>query len=216
MSLLKSSNTYVIAVIVSVLLVFTYLFLFHKPTGNTVGIQPLGKFSQVYIDSVQSALHVQYGFKVIVLPEKPLPKSCFVQIKSPRYRADKLLKHLKSICPDSIDYLLGITQQDISTSKKDKFGNIKKPVSKYEDWGIFGLGYRPGKACVVSTYRLEKPVKTVERLQKVVTHELGHNLGLKHCTSNLNCVMDDAAETIRTVDKGHITLCRECKRIVSH
>ena len=126
----------------------------------------------------------------------------------------KLLKYLKSIRPDSIDFMLGLTATDISTTKKDKLGRIKQPKSKYEDWGTFGLGYRPGSACVVSSYRLSKPNKTIERLQKVVVHELGHNLGLKHCTSKLNCVMDDAAETIRTVDAGHITLCDKCKNVL--
>jgi len=211
---LKRSKTYLVWVLILVACFATWIMLKSARTNKTVGIQPLGSFPQVQIDSIQSAIQTQYGYQVVVLPKRELPENCFVQIKSPRYRADKLLKYLKSIRPDSIDFMLGLTATDISTTKKDKLGRIKQPKSKYEDWGIFGLGYRPGSACVVSSYRLSKPNKTIERLQKVVVHELGHNLGLKHCTSKLNCVMDDAAETIRTVDAGHITLCDKCKNVL--
>ncbi len=178
-----------------------------------VGIQPLGNVSSSITDSIQASLKRIYGFNVCVLSATKLPESTFVNIKSPRYRADKLLKYLKKIKPDTIDFILGITSKDISTTKRDKTGQVKKPASKYSDWGIFGLGYRPGNACVVSSFRLRSNEngKTMERLRKVCMHELGHNLGLKHCTSGALCVMQDAAETIRTIDKVPLQLCDRCR-----
>lgn len=48
------------------------------------------------------------------------------------------------------------------------------------------------------------------RLKKICIHEVGHNLGLPHCTTN-KCVMQDAVETIKTVDNESEELCAECR-----
>jgi archaemetzincin len=50
----------------------------------------------------------------------------------------------------------------------------------------------------------------VARLKKVSCHELGHNFGLPHCP-NKTCIMQDAAETIKTIDNVSLHLCDECK-----
>ncbi len=141
-----------------------------------------------------------------------MPKQAFVNIKSPRYRADSMILFQKRSKADSIDYVLGVTSSDISTTKKDKYGNILQPESRYKDWGLFGLGYVPGPSCIVSTYRLGKSsAKFPSRLVKISLHELGHNLGLPHCTYSEKCVMRDAAETILTIDEVSELLCDHCK-----
>lgn len=193
-----------------------YLLSSQQSKTSVVGVLPFSGFESKYTDSVASIITRQYGFEVIVLETQELPKSCFINVKSPRYRADLLLKYLRKIKPDTIDVMLGLTHKDISITKKDKWGKVKKPASKYEDWGIFGLGYRPGDAAMVSIFRLVKPGLTNERLQKVVIHEIGHNLGLKHCTQNKNCVMDDAAESIRTIDAAGFNLCGHCQAIIGN
>ena len=87
---------------------------------------------------------------------------------------------------------------------------IKKPSYKYADWGIFGLGFMPGKSCIVSTFRLkEKNFRS--RFIKICCHELGHNFGLPHC-SDKSCIMQDAAETIKTIDNVKLNLCNSCKK----
>ena len=136
-----------------------------------------------------------------------------MNIKSPRYRADKLIQWLKHHKPDSVNHVLGLISKDISTTKKDKFGRVKEPKTRYEDWGIFGLGYRPGGSCIVSSYRLKRNTSKMqyeERIKKVSVHEIGHNLGLKHCKSGAPCVMEDAAETIKTIDRVPLKLCKSC------
>lgn len=178
-----------------------------------VGIQPIGKFQSSLVDTISNTLQRTYGVKIVIMPEIKMPKEAFVNIKTPRYRADKIIKIAKQTKPDSLDYILCLTAQDISTSKTDSMGRIKEPKSKYEDWGIFGLGYRPGPTCVVSSFRLMKTthVNFVERLKKVSVHELGHNLGLPHCESKY-CVMTDAAEKISTIDNEQLKLCDACKK----
>jgi len=177
-----------------------------------VGIQVLGTFNKTSIEAIKSSIYDIYGFKVSVLKPQHLPEYAFVNIKSPRYRADKIIYQLQENRDDSIDIVLGLMEKDISTTKHDSNGDILKPESKYKDWGVFGLGYRPGHSCIVSTYRLRRSNKNqfINRLQKISIHEIGHNLGLKHCP-NEQCVMRDAAESIKTIDNVHLGLCPDCK-----
>lgn len=173
---------------------------------------PLGNVSSGYIDSISVAIKNEYNFDVVIIPEIKIPEKFFINIKSPRYRADLIIKYLLSIKPDSVDYLMGITEQDISVTKRDETGNIKNPELKYSDWGVFGFGYVGNSSSVISTFRLKNENEKVfySRIQKVALHELGHNLGLPHC-KNKTCMMCDAAETIKTIDRVNKLLCDDCR-----
>ncbi len=184
------------------------------PKDVVVGIQPYGKIPQNILDTVQSTLHDMYGFKIVVLPAKELPKSAFINIKSPRYRADSILDMQERWKPDSLDYLMGLSEYDISMTDRDENGNIKKPEYKYKDWGVFGLGSCPGETCVVSIFRLRKKKNYIDRLRKIVVHELGHNLGLDHCDVGPKCVMRDANENIKNIDKEELALCENCNKLL--
>jgi archaemetzincin len=158
------------------------------------------------------AIEKNHNIKPSILKGIQIPAQAFVNIKTPRYRADKLIRYLRNQRPDTIDYIVGLTHQDISVTSTDNSGNVKKPESKYEDWGVFGYGFRPGESCIVSTFRLgsSSDKRFFDRLKKVSLHELGHNFGLDHCES-AKCVMRDAAETIRTIDSVNAGLCDLCK-----
>jgi archaemetzincin len=197
-------------VFVTVICAAIFLVSCVKDDGKRIiGIQVMGSVDFALSDSISNSLQKVYGLSVVRLSTVPMPKEAFVNIKTPRYRADKILRITKKTKPDSLDYVLVVTNADISTTVRDRYGRIEEPRSKYEDWGIFGLGYQPGSACVVSTFRLAKNCdqKTfMERIRKVSVHEVGHNLGLDHCTS-ARCVMRDAAEKIATVDNETLALC---------
>jgi archaemetzincin len=130
-----------------------------------------------------------------------MPKSAFYAPRS-RYRADKLLVWLSKSTPT--DIVLGVTEQDISTT-----------LGKHEDWGIFGLGYCPGKASVISSFRLKKKGKVgvEERLCRVAIHEVGHNFGLPHCPNA--CIMADAQGSIKSVD-SEANFCKQCRDKIDH
>ena len=183
-----------------------------KRENTKVAIQPFTGFPTELIDSVEFAIQRFYGFQTIRLEPIDIPENYFVQIKSPRYRADSIIRFLKENRPKGVDHIIGLTTKDISTTKRDKFRKIKQPESKYADWGVFGLGYRPGSSCVVSTYRIfsADKVKNINRLQKVSLHELGHNLGIPHFP-DIDCFMRDANETIKTIDFVDVNLCAKCR-----
>lgn len=178
---------------------------------KTIAIQTFNGFPKELTDTIQQSIENYYHFNTVTYPGIKIPKEFYSTIKTPRYRADSIIRFLKQNKPDSIDHIIGLTTKDISTTKHDNNGNVKSPISKYKDWGIFGLGYRPGASCVVSTKRLKHPNKAIfiNRLKKVTLHELGHNLGLPHC-KNKHCFMRDAAETIKTIDEVELNLCKKC------
>ncbi|MCB9197936.1 MAG: matrixin family metalloprotease [Flavobacteriales bacterium] len=193
-------------------------FEFEQSKGKLVLIQPFEGIELALVDTVASALEDIYDIEVMSNDMIIIPKSTFVNIKSPRYRADSLIRFLKNSIygENDCDYVIGLISDDISTTKYSDPKNkiIKEPESKYGDWGIYGLGYCPGPTCIVSTYRLGKSTTKenfILRLKKVSCHELGHNLGLPHCP-NKNCIMQDAAETITTIDNVELTLCDDCKK----
>lgn len=185
-----------------------------EPKPTVVGIQPFGNIPDREVDSVKAAVERMYEFKVVVLDKVPLPKEAYTEIRYPRYRADTLVKWLSEHVPDSVTMLLGLTNKDISITKyKDANQKvIKEPSWQYRDFGIFGLGRVGGKACVVSSNRLHSGASTelfYKRLTRISCHEVGHVLGLHHCPET-ECLMNDANETIKTVDKSTGNLCEKC------
>lgn len=179
---------------------------------TTVLVKQYKGFPKNELDTITSILEKIYGVKTVISANEKLYPKAFINVKSARYRADSIINFQKSDLNDSIDYVLGLTSEDISTSKKDKDGNILKPEYKYQDWGIMGLAYCPGNSCVISSFRLKHKNKTIyfDRLKKVSVHEFGHNLGLPHCP-NKKCVMTDAVETVSTIDNANLELCEDCK-----
>ncbi len=121
-----------------------------------------------------------------------------------RYRASVLLEHLHSYF--GYDRVIGITTKDISTTK-----------NKVYDWGIMGLANCPGKSCVISTFRMKTANKALfgDRFIKVALHELGHTMGLPHCTFSSTCFMEAAEGTIKSVDRESRYLCTNCKKSIN-
>jgi archaemetzincin len=180
----------------------------------TVALQPYDHVPAAWLDSIAVALEREHGAHVYALPPRALPMTAFTHTKTARYRADSLLRHLLHIKPDSIDLILGLTRHDMSTTKYDAAGKVLEPASRYSDWGVFGLGYRPGKASVLSSFRLgEGHQLLIQRMQKVAVHEVGHNRGLPHC-DNQSCVMRSAAERLSTIDAVKARMCDQCRRAV--
>lgn len=187
---------------------------YEKPDdGIIVGLLPYKGMDSSYVIKVKTEIEQYYHAKVKILDGIPLPEVAFINIKSRRYRADSLIAYQKRIKSTDVDYIMGLTAKDISITKRNADGKIKKPQWRYNDFGIMGLAFCPGNSAVVSYYRLKTPDKTKQfgRFKKVVLHELGHNFGLPHCPDK-KCVMTDAVESIKTVDNATPALCSVCSK----
>jgi archaemetzincin len=170
---------------------------------KSIALLPYNDFDTSLLAFLKNETAIFYHCDVTVLQSCTLPQAAWYAPRS-RYKADSLLNH-QLVLPGNAATIVGLTDKDISTTN----GNIP-------DWGVFGLGFCPGKACVISTYRLQKASKTgeqlKERLIKVVLHELGHNFGLPHCTNSFTCLMADAEGTIAQVDREKKWLCDKCRK----
>lgn len=141
-----------------------------------INIQPFSDVPVTSIEKLRQELSKIFR-NVYIRPAINLPTHAFYS-KRNRYRADTLINFLRKSTP-SDQVTIGITQKDISTTK-----------GQVIDYGIMGLGYQPGRSCIVSTYRLDK--RNLEsQFHKVALHELGHTAGLPHC-KNKTCFMRDA------------------------
>jgi archaemetzincin len=160
----------------------------------------LGDIDEKYINFVKERIISFYGFNCVIEKRITLIDDILASSKK-RYEASKILAKY-----NSNKNLLLLTSVDIAHF------NRKKNIAEY---GIIGLGYRPGKTCVVSTFRIKRNVsekKMMERLEKVSIHEVGHNLGLDHCTNDKKCLMNDVNGTVTQIDFEKVWLCDKCSK----
>lgn len=158
-----------------------------------IDIQPFDDISDSDIQFAYKQIKTIYPL-VNLKPAIPLPAKAYYKERN-RYRADSLIVFLNTQTTQH-HVIIGLTSKDISTSK-----------GEYKDWGVMGLGFCPGNACVVSTYRLSKSNKQ-SQFYKVAIHELGHTQGLPHCPID-SCFMRDAEGGNPT--NKETGFCNHCK-----
>ena len=101
----------------------------------TIDILPFNDISKETVNRVFIELKKIYPNIELKQP-MALPKSAYYLPRN-RYRADSLIRFIKNITPKD-HVTIALTSKDISATK-----------GKISDYGIMGLGYRPGNACVV-------------------------------------------------------------------
>lgn len=164
------------------------------PLGPTM---PAGK-----ITLVQNQLRDSYKVPVAVLPAMPLPDSAFYPPRQ-RYRAQAILNHIAAtgLSLGTSPYkIIALTTEDVEVRL-----SMKKP-----HWGVMGLADGiGGQQAVVSFHRL---AGKDSRLKNVIVHEVGHLLGLRHCTgpADNRCVMRDAEGSGANVDRTGLAFCESC------
>ncbi len=149
--------------------------------------------SEAVVATVTSALEKVFDLKTTeVLLRVPAAVQGAWNARRNQYNASRLLAHLlgsaSAIAPACPVLSLWLVSADLYVAGMNF---------------VFGVAH-PRKAAVLSTYRLT----TIELIIKEAIHELGHVLGLTHCTNE--CVMQFSNSLAEAAAKP-ATLCGRCR-----
>lgn len=149
------------------------------------------QISNKYIKKIQSALTTTYGYllDVIIGEELDLFEEGY-NSKWDQYNADILLSYLLKI--KKTETALWVIEKDLYC-KNMNF--------------IFGYAMYH-KGAVLSIYRLIN----IELIEKEAKHEVGHILGLQHCSNR--CVMQ-FSNSLWEAKMKPLYLCEKCKRKIN-
>lgn len=179
---------------------------------NTIYLQPIGEFNilqkkQIELTKQYLAKYFQLKTKILpTLPNTVFPKSA-KRIRSNNqeqvlasYLLDSILVKKK---PKDAVVLMGITEKDL----------FPRPEWNY----VFGLASYENGVGVTSMFRFYDGNltevnfnKSLERLLKISSHEIGHMFGMSHCL-NANCVMNGTNNLTET-DSHFARACSLCQQ----
>ena len=104
--------------LIMVVLIIYPNFRYKVITEETfIAIQPFGEFSSKEAEMMQQEISEFYHVNVTLLKSIELPKNAYINIKSSRYRADTLIRFLRKNIDRNYDFVIGLTDKDISTTK---------------------------------------------------------------------------------------------------
>ncbi|MGA2386737.1 MAG: archaemetzincin family Zn-dependent metalloprotease [Candidatus Bathyarchaeia archaeon] len=166
-----------------------------------IGVLPVGQVpSEVLTGLIQGLPRVFPDTDCLAVKEPlPVPADAFVKDRN-QYSSSVILSQIRLFAAsnEAFDRVLGVVDVDVFAVGLNY---------------VFGEAYSPGKAAMISLWRL-KPSFYGEtagldvlfsRVQKEAVHELGHTLGLQHCAKG-SCVMHFSNSVFDT-DKKESLFC---------
>jgi len=169
-----------------------------------IGILPIGQVDTAILMRIKENLaQVFSDTTCLVIDEKlPLREEAFDK-KRKQYRSNAILSEIQDYAVKKTDLnrVLGVVDADLFV-----------PELNF----IFGEAVCPGKAALISLWRLKPEfygdAPNMElfsaRALKEAIHELGHTLGLRHC-SRSSCVMY-FSNSISDTDIKQSLFCKQC------
>ena len=197
---------------------YSIISLKHHNDNKIIALQPLGNYDTNQLTTVSKEIADFFNTRVLILQPTAAPRSFYSLsndyfTSNNKYSADSLIQFLSKFINDTIVKIVGVTHANIYTLYKHKTQVNKKQSILYEPKSIFGLGYIGGNTSIVSDYRIQSNDKDLfdNRLKKVILHELGHNLGLPHCSVD-SCLMSETNGDIGKLNKSGGDYCKKCRR----
>lgn len=167
----------------------------------------IGEVAEDLLGEMQAALGKQFGIPCEVVRARLDPEFAF-DCNRQQYHSTEILARMAGLDPAQPMWrLLGVTPVDLFI-----------PILTF----VFGEAQLNGTGAVISLHRLrqefyglpqDRPL-LVQRALKEAVHELGHTLGLKHC-SDYGCVMapSHSVEWIDLKAEHFCTSCRKAARL---
>jgi archaemetzincin len=169
-----------------------------------LGLLRFGKIPLEVAERIQQSLMSVFPntTRAVIEEPTPLPAAAFDE-KRGQYRSSVILSEIQRYAAmrRDLDVVLGIVDADAYVAGLNF---------------VFGEAASPGKAALISLWRLrpefygEPPDEGlfVERAVKEAVHEVGHTLGLRHC-SRPSCVMYFSNSIVDT-DRKQSLFCEQC------
>lgn len=152
------------------------------------------------LDMLRQPISARYPwFEITIIGRLPEPTEACDSLRN-QYHSTRILVFLEQkIRSMQVDKLLGVTYHDLFV-----------PGLNF----VFGEARLPGRVGLISTHRLRPSSDNAvdlfgERVLKEATHEIGHMVGLEHC-SNTSCVMY-FSNTLTDTDYKGADLCGQCQ-----
>jgi len=170
-------------------------------------VVPLGEPGEDLVEFIAESLKSRFRFTVRVTDPEPLPEFAWYEPRK-RWRAERLLTHLKQMDVGDAWRVCGITEEPISTTKGKRY-----------DYGIAGLADMGGKTSVLTSYLFRRVKKRNRKrylryMENLVLHEVGHTLGLDHCPL-ARCIMADAkGNALKAARRSINEFCPRCNRLI--
>ena len=147
-----------------------------------------------FFSSIKDIIEKKIGHEVRRAGSFDIPEDAYDAMRK-QYHALKIIETIAQRHRPDSGFNLCLVQDDIFVDRMNF---------------IFGLADMRIKTAVVSTCRLNG-THLIDRLVKEIVHELGHLMGLGHCT-DLQCVMH-FSNTLSDTDKKTADLCSTCRSI---
>ena len=169
-----------------------------------IGIFPIGQVDATITLRIREKLMRVFPDTICMVIDEQLPLSekAFDK-KRKQYRSNVILSEIQGYAAKKKDLnrVLGVVDADIFVSELNF---------------VFGEAACPGKAALISLWRLKPEFYGdppnmelfTERSLKEAVHELGHTLGLRHC-SRSSCVMY-FSNSIFDTDRKQSLFCDQC------
>lgn len=169
----------------------------------TVGVLPIGTVEKTSLLPIKNGLGNVFPKTTshIIQEHLPLSENSYDKSRG-QYRSNQILTAIQSYAAKhGFSRFLGVLNVDIFVTGLNF---------------VFGEAAFPGKTALISLWRLrpefykESQNKEVfaQRMLKEAVHEIGHTLGLKHCSKS-SCVMH-FSNSISETDEKRSLLCDEC------
>jgi len=160
-----------------------------------------GHFDKSITTSIVNDIQQLFHYPVVVR-ECSFDLANFYDAGRRQYNANQVMKLVSERVPYYAFKAMGVFQIDLFI-----------PILTY----IFGQAVLNGNIGIASLYRLRNELYglppnhllMIERLRKVVIHELGHTFGLIHCQTT-NCIMRSSTY-VEYIDQKALRFCPSCQ-----